>query len=465
MSRLPLRWKLTLWSAILLFLLFIVYDAAHYIVINQWLVKQTEANIQKNMNELQSYFQEKQAVLNEEQIAQSRNFVVQVNQKDQITRILDENGVPIIVVSEGVHEDWVQPKRVVSTELTSEWHLQDHLLIIRSPLRTKQFTGTIEIISNLEAFDKLNELILLTMLIGGFIAMMISGLGGWIVAHQLLKPIQSMANTMRRIKEKGLQERVSYIGAKDEISELSTMFNDMMDDLEVSFKRQQQFVEDASHELRTPLAILEGHLSLLHRWGKEDPNILNESLHAGLQEVGRLKGIVQELLQLTRAESADFMIAETVEVSAVVHHTIKSFSAIHPDFHFHTDLAATSDTCIAIVPQHFEQILMILLDNAVKYSEEHKLIQVVGTVQTDSLTIRVIDSGIGIPDEDLPHVFNRFYRVDKARSRGSGGTGLGLSIAKRLVETYNGHIYMESKVDEGTNVWIQFPLVKDETKC
>jgi two-component system sensor histidine kinase ArlS len=408
------------------------------------------------MNELQSYFLEKKSILSVDQIRQSRNFVEQVNQNNQLTRILDEKGVPIITVSNKVPENWVIPQSVLMPELTSQWHHQDHLLIIRSPLKTEHFTGTIEIINNLEAFDKLNELILLVMFIGGGIAIIISGLGGWIVAYQLLKPVQSMANAMRSIKEKGFQERVHYIGAKDEISDLSALFNNMMDDLETSFRQQQQFVEDASHELRTPITILEGHLSLLNRWGKDDPRILSESLQAGLQEVGRLKGIVQELLQLSRAESANPLTTESVELSAVVQNTIKSFVVLYPDFIFQIELALIEGVFIDIAPQHVEQIVRILLDNAVKYSEERKYVRLVGTLQAELVGIQVIDSGMGIPKEDLPLIFNRFYRVDKARSRESGGTGLGLSIAKRLVETYKGKIDIESNENQGTCVWIQF---------
>jgi two-component system sensor histidine kinase ArlS len=267
---------------------------------------------------------------------------------------------------------------------------------------------------------------------------------------------------MRNIKSKGLQERVVTTNAKDEISDLSMLFNDMMDDLETSFRQQKQFVEDASHELKTPLAILEGHLSLLNRWGKDDPEILNESLQVGLQEVGRLKGIVHELLDMTRAETVQFLTGEPVEVKSLVQNIIQSVSAIHADFHIQTDLESLSQVRIRIVPQHLEQIILILLDNAMKYSDERKDINVIGQVVHNKVAIQVIDYGIGIPKEDLPHVFDRFYRVDKSRTRERGGVGLGLSIAYRLVHAYDGEISINNGSHQGVCVTLLFPIVTNE---
>jgi len=268
-----------------------------------------------------------------------------------------------------------------------------------------------------------------------------------------------MAKTMRRIKRNGMQERVATTESKDEISDLSMMFNAMMDDLEASFVQQKQFVEDASHELKTPIAILEGHLSLLNRWGKEDPDILNESLQVSLQEVLRLKGIVQELIDLTRADAVKLHTAEPIAIMELIQNIANRVSVIHHEFQFVQDLGSLQNIEIKIAPFHFEQILLILLDNAMKYSEPFKEIHITGQVQYNWAIIQIIDQGIGIPIEDIPYVFDRFYRVDKARSRESGGVGLGLSIARRLVDAYHGEIAIEPAVRQGVCVTLQFPIV------
>ncbi|WP_152392548.1 HAMP domain-containing sensor histidine kinase [Paenibacillus guangzhouensis] len=458
LSRLPLRWKLTIWSAVVLFSLFIIYAGVHYFVMNQWLVRQSEQSIRKDMSQLRMYLEEKR-VSTPADFLDSRRFMEQLSETDQLIRIVNEQGKSIVVVSDGVNENWIIPQMVEATELKYVTQGDDHFIILRSPYITSQFRGTIEIINSLEAFDELGRQIMITAFIGVIVAILMSVLGGWILSRQLLKPVQSMAKTMRRIKRNGMQERVATTESKDEISDLSMMFNAMMDDLEASFLQQKQFVEDASHELKTPIAILEGHLSLLNRWGKSDPDILNESLQVSLQEVVRLKGIVQELIDLTRADAMKLHTVEPIEVMEHIQNIVHRVSVIHHDFRFVQNLEKLHDIEIEIAPFHFEQILLILLDNAMKYSEQFKEIHIIGEIQYNWAKIQVIDQGIGIPAEDIPHVFDRFYRVDKARSRESGGVGLGLSIARRLVDAYHGEITIEPGGERGICVTLQFPIL------
>jgi two-component system sensor histidine kinase ArlS len=235
-----------------------------------------------------------------------------------------------------------------------------------------------------------------------------------------------------------------------------------MDDMEESFIQQKQFVEDASHELRTPLAIIHGHLSLLNRWGKDDPEVLNKSLHSSLKEVDRLIKLVQELLELSRAETGTIMGPSEVNPVHVVHliQSVKhNFELLNPDFMFSTRIE--EGTQYAAVPtRHLEQILIILLDNAVKFSAEEKNVAIACFSENETVHIQVIDKGIGIPEQDIPYVLNRFYRVDKARSSKQGGQGLGLAIAKRWIEKYNGTIGIQSKEGEGTIFTITFPIAE-----
>jgi two-component system sensor histidine kinase ArlS len=267
---------------------------------------------------------------------------------------------------------------------------------------------------------------------------------------------------MISIKQNGLQERVGVPGSNnDELAQLARVFNDLMEQLETSFYNQKQFAQDASHELRTPISIIEGHISLLSRWGKHDPEILEESLKVSLQELGRLKAIVNELLELTRAEEKsrephDF----PCEVQDTLQYTLRNFALLHPDFEFTQDLNKLDGAVIHILPNHLEQILLILLDNAVKYSGTLRAIRLNGVVVRSQVQIRVEDSGIGVPEKDLPLVFQRFYRVDKSRSREQGGSGLGLAIAERLVAKYGGSIAIASKPGQGTAVTLTFPIVQ-----
>ncbi|MEC0212463.1 HAMP domain-containing histidine kinase [Paenibacillus ehimensis] len=459
-TRLPIKWQMTLWSAFMLFVLFTLYNAVQYIGINQWMSGREVESVRKTMGELQSYFTEKTDILDAGQIVRSRHFIESINQKNQLIRILDGEGKPVLTVLTALPEDWVAPRPVTKAELESVWHQKEHLLVLRAPVISEKFRGTIEIVSNLETFDELKGMVTLVMILGGVGAILLSGLGGLLLAGRLLKPVQSIADTMRRIQRNGLQERVPFYDNKDEISALAHVFNEMMDQLETSFRKQKQFVEDASHELRTPIAIISGHLSMLNRWGKHDPVLVDESLRASLEELERLKGLVQELLELTRAEHASpGEAAEVFDLGETIARIVKNVSVVHPEFEITTDVEALKGVKIRLVPNHIKQILLILLDNAVKYSLERNKIHVSAVMVEDRmLRIVIRDYGMGIPKEEVEHVFDRFYRVDKARSRKRGGSGLGLSIAKRLVEKYHGDIRLESEENQGTTVTVQLPF-------
>lgn len=204
---------------------------------------------------------------------------------------------------------------------------------------------------------------------------------------------------------------------------------------------------------------MKGHLSLLKRWGKNDPEVLEVSLDAAMVEFQRMEGIVQKLLELTRFESEHPEAhIEIVKLTAFVQQCVERFSSAHQNMVFETDLHFTESDVIEVVPYQLEQVLVILLDNAVKYSSDSNVVRINGMKHEQCIKIRVTDSGIGIPSEDLPYVFDRFYRVDKARSRERGGTGLGLAIAKRLVERNRGTISILSKEQYGTTVTLSFPI-------
>lgn len=454
-SHWSIRWKLTIWISLLLGTLFIVYNIVQYFVIDEWLIDQEQQNMEKSMNEMESYLQEKE--VSSAQIADNRSSMTKFNQENQMIRILDQEGTVLLEVSNRLPEQWVEPQTVQKRILINAWHYEDHLLIMRSPLITTNFSGTIEMVTNLENTDKLSDILLLVMFGGGIAAVGLSILGAIVLSRQFVKPITTMNATMIQIQQKGLHERVDVPDQHDELTNLARMFNRLMDELELSFQQQKQFVEDASHELRTPVAIIEGHISLLNRWGKHDPDILNESLDVSAQELKRLKTILNELLLLSQAESGNIVVEAAVDLRQTVQHALTNVVQLHPDTAFDIDLEYLSDIEVKMLPQHLEQILRILVDNAVKYSPITKEIRVHGMRRDNDVCIQVADKGMGIPAEDLPYVFDRFYRVDKARSREQGGTGLGLAIAERLVKRYNGLIFIDSHVNEGTTVTVLLP--------
>jgi len=295
------------------------------------------------------------------------------------------------------------------------------------------------------------------MILFAVVTILISVAIGYVLSLQALKPIKMLTNTMNKIKSAGFKERMPVYNNKDEIAELSTIFNEMMDVIEQSFQQQKQFVEDASHELRTPISILEGHLSLLNRWGKRNPDILEESLQASVEETAKLKKLVISLLNLTKLDQhRNGNPVSPEKVDEIIQHTIRDFNMLHKEFHFEQNIQSTQ--LYGIAEEHFQQILTILMDNAIKYSGAKKQVYITTAQADNQFILQIEDKGIGIPKEDLQNVFHRFYRVDKARTREQGGTGLGLSIAKKIVDLYKGEISIESKEGMGTKVIVKLPV-------
>jgi two-component system sensor histidine kinase ArlS len=454
--KLPIKWKLTIWSSALLCILFVSYNILQYVVMEKWSINYEKQNSKHQLIELEAFFKEK-SIRTPSELKSYAQYFATINEKNQLIRILDDKGKPVLIVSHSVPSSWVKPKRVVSLQYEITYHQQERLLILRSPMTT--FAGTIEIVRNMEMFDDFQEAFFFVMVATGIGAIILSFLGGAIIAKQLLVNVQAMTNTVKRIKKNGLNERVPVNDTNDELAQLGKLFNDLMDDLEQSFLQQKQFVEDASHELRTPLTIIKGHLTMLNRWGKNDPNVLNKSLQSSLKEVERLNQLVHELLELSRAESESPDTTETVDVRMVIDQVIRNFENVYTDYKFRK--IRSESLYINMVARHLEQVLVILLDNAVKYGQENQKEVHVSTYRMQNVAkIEVKDFGIGIPQEEIPYVFHRFYRVDKARSRKQGGNGLGLAIAKRLVEKYGGTISIESKEGQGTTVILTFPVVR-----
>ncbi|WP_018749773.1 sensor histidine kinase [Paenibacillus sanguinis] len=302
-----------------------------------------------------------------------------------------------------------------------------------------------------------------------------------ILGRLVMRPIASMTSTMRSIIRSGEFARLKQTGkSRDELAEMGDTFNEMIGLLEESFVRQEQFVSNASHELKTPLTIIESYASLLKRRGAERPDLLEESVEAIHSEAVRMKTMTEQLLLLAtsrREWQADMQPVHLVEFtkgiaamfSQVHRREVAVLTSLDPapaaalvpaDDAAADDTAAdnapiTQDLVASADPDMLKQVLFILLDNARKYSQGNIELWVGSRQSRPFLAVK--DQGEGIPPEDLPHVFERFYRVDKARSReqeGPGGTGLGLSLGKELCEAMGARLELESTLGAGTKAMI-----------
>lgn len=453
---LPWKWKLTFALSTCIFLTYSIFSFFQYQTVSSWLIKQEENDVEQTMNEIHATLKKNEANFLEKDIESNELLMDISNEENQLVRIIAANGDVLLSNKNGdmpVLETGLSlPENKFSYFTVGE----QRSLVYSESFEGKTFHGKIEIIRLLDSYTNVMMHLEFAMILFAIFAILISGIIGYVISIQLLKPLRVMTQTIKKIKRKGFKERMPIYPQKDEISELSILFNEMMDRIDYSFQQQKQFVEDASHELRTPISILEGHISMLNRWGKNNPAILEESLHASVEEVAKLKNLVLSLLDLTKIDHHHSeKNLQPISVKEILDQTVKDFQMLHTEFVFYQNIQCEKLTGIS--EQHFQQILTILLDNAIKYSKEMQEVNIT-TYKTNKKFILVVeDKGIGVPEDELSNVFDRFYRVDKARSRVEGGTGLGLSIAKKIVEYHSGTIHMESKLGYGSKVIVALP--------
>lgn len=339
-------------------------------------------------------------------------------------------------------------------------------MIGRQPLvnRDGHATGYLVVENRLVSYHKTFTQVFSIIVVSIILGLMLLGLWTYWLSGYFLLPIQDMTKVADRIqKDPNLPERVKVeTRHPDELSELADVLNSMLDRMQRFITQQQRFVEDVSHELRTPVAIVKGHMELLNRWGKDDPKILDESIQASLKEMQRMQGLVQEMLDLTRADQVELTFKDGhTDAKEVINSVYHNYELIYPDFKFVLDDTLKSATWLNMSRDHFEQILIILTDNSVKYSQDRKEIHFSASKSGSNLEVAIQDFGEGISSEDAQHVFDRFYRVDKARSRKQGGNGLGLSIAQKLVEGYGGTNALESALGQGTIFRVTLPIQEE----
>lgn len=335
-------------------------------------------------------------------------------------------------------------------------HHNTEYLTITQRIDSQSFKGYSVIVHSLEDYNTLVNSLYFIALIFGIIATFITAIVSYFFSSQITKPLILMSNKMQQIRRDGFQEKVELNTNYEETDNLIVTFNEMMFQLEESFNQQRQFVEDASHELRTPLQIIQGHLNLIQRWGKKDVAILEESLDISLEEMMRITKLVEELLLLTKDNnnSRDGEI-ENVDINQEITSRIKSLKQLHQDYKFEFE-AFPKPLNIKINRYQLEQILIIFIDNAMKYDQHNKHIHIQTNLRNKQISIEITDHGVGIPKEDIEFIFDRFYRVDKSRSRKLGGNGLGLSIAKKIIELNHGTIQVESEIGKYTTFKITF---------
>ncbi len=294
----------------------------------------------------------------------------------------------------------------------------------------------------------------LVLIGGGLVATLLAFGAGWLLAGTALRPIARITQTARAIGDaRDFDRRVVHSGPRDEVGRLATTFNAMLAGLQEAYQTQRRFVADASHELRTPLTTIRGNLGLLEREPPIDADDRRAVLSDLVSESERLSRLVADLLTLARTDAGRPLRHEPVPVTPLLADLCRRLGHSHAGRRIHREVA--NDVTVLGDPDALTQVLLIVLDNALKFTLPGGVVGVTTTVGGGRVAIAVRDSGPGIAPEALPHIFERFYQGDTARTE--TGTGLGLAIAKALVEALHGDIHAESALGRGATFTVTLP--------
>lgn len=481
--RVSIRLKWLCLISISIFVLLGIFAALIYTSVDDALIQNERNNVRDTVNAVNNRFGIYHDDLTKDQV---KNRLLPVGNADEIetvpkqaeafyhdslTKQLAQNGLSIVIYDTGhqpifrfgkINPKFQEPGR--KNKIIEKKKNESSYLETLAPIQSQndRVIGFVKVDNNMKnyhrVFRRLNNRMIFLLIIAALVSLLL----GFLLTDKLIFRINQINKTIDTINSdpdsKARIPEQKY--ANDEISDLAVKFNHMLDRMQNYTNQQKKFVSDVSHELRTPVAVIEGYLKMLQRWGKDDPQILNEAIDSSVSEVDNMKNLIQEMLDLTRAEQIETNYSnKTCDANEVVQQAYNDFKMVHTDFQINFDDTVPKHTKVQIYRNHLMQILVVLLDNAVKYSKDRKEINLSVSTEDHMLAIAVQDFGVGISQKNIKKIFNRFYRVDESRSHESGGNGLGLAIAKRIVELYKGNIKVESSLGSGTIFRVNIPLV------
>lgn len=440
-----LRNKINLYTAFLFALLLLILNITVYYTFTTLLLDSELTTAHKEMEKISDNFGESLGKIPNDSLLRS---YVPINGMIQI--VTEDNNNPPAFTSAG--EQSLSKRKSVfyrsEVSKTIEYEKRHYTFESMPIIMQDGSVANLQITKSMETATKILSILRLVLILVTLLALIPVLVSSRLLSNFITKPVTSMIKTMTEIRKSGTFKRLKLESkSKDELFQMGQTFNHMIDLLEMNFEKQEQFVSNASHELKTPLTIIESYASLLKRRGLREPQLFTESIEAIHSEALRMKELTEQLLMLARHHEQWNIEINQVNLNQLIDQTVNAFrnaynreikfaSVNEAPFFFETD------------EKKLKQLLFIFLDNAQKYSDDIILVEL--GKENNEIYIKIIDRGIGIQESELPKVFDRFYRVDKARSRKQGGSGLGLSIAKEIADAIGIGVQLDSTADIGT---------------
>jgi two-component system, OmpR family, sensor kinase len=461
---LPIRWRLTLFIALAIGAILLVLGVALFILLSEALLSTVEDTAERRAEEAADIIRSGQTLQADDvkELTLDGVFVIIRNREGKVL-------YDALNLTKSGAEDRVWKKALVDRGHHASGRIEfsrvdapDYIYAVRA--RTPQ--GRARVVeagkSYKSALEDVREIgVILAAGIG--VALVLSIGGAYLLAGTALQPVEAVTATAREMEEGDLAERLPVANPKDEIGRLTTTINGLLARLDAAFRRreetlsrQRRFAADASHELRTPLTSISGHARMLDEWALEgDKETARRSVGTIRREAGKMRGLVESLLTLTRGDEGAPIEVGRYDLGAVAKEATETARA-----------AADGRVSVEFVPNEHEvtatfdrgrvlQVASILLDNAVKYTHDGGSVTASVGEEDGSVALAVSDTGIGISEEQLPLIFERFHRADPSRSEGSAG--LGLSIARQIAESHGGQIRAQSTPGTGSTFTLLLP--------
>lgn len=434
-KRLPIFLEFSIISSIIIVSIICVYSVVQLISMNMLTIEYEEEQIEKRYEEL-SYI-----LSNIELKDNTLNDIIKDD--DEIIRIYQDNYIKY----KSKNDIWDKIPLSTNEELKVNFRYIDWDLyvVLDGKIEIDNKDYRIQIVHGDTIFDEIMENYFQTLLISLFIGIILSIIGAIYLSKRFVGRLKNLSNTINEVKENGIKYRVEISNTNDEFDKVNILFNDMLDEVEEAFNEQSRFVSDASHELRTPLTALQGHLRMIKRWGKNDKERLEKSLDICISETERLTKIVGDLLTLSRCDNEIINLSEIEKIQAkqIILQIIEHYKILNNTTKF--KLIMDENLMLKIKQDHLKQILIIFIDNAIKYNDKEECVIDINIFEkNENILFNIRDNGKGIPKDEIPYILNRFYKVDKSR-KNNNSFGLGLSIADKIISLYGGRIKIYSE--------------------
>ncbi len=464
-----LSFKLTLWYIVILGGIITLAGIFQYQSFKDSLLDELDAKLLEIADETYETWYRKRGVSWEEAIKETTGRFPSYKPLIQLVKLQEEKGKKI---EEVIHPTSIEKGSYlfdVRTYYRADRSDIDNLIFVTHneevlgayPLRTILFPvrgpNIVQVGISLENTElDLRRLLIIMILAGGGL-LLLASLGGNFIIRKALKPVKSVVQTAKDISADDLSLRIESGQRQDEIGELVDTFNDMISRLEKSVKKIKQFSGDVSHELRTPLTIIRGEIEVLLRKERSNDEY-QKTLKSTLEESAYLERIINDLLFLSRIEALEKKeFDKSVQLDEILLKVVESQELAAKKKNITLDIKKAKPTEIKGEEILLERMVANIIDNAIRYTHPKGKVEVSLDKKDGSSTILVQDTGIGIPEESLSLIFDRFYVVDKSRFKETGGLGLGLSIVKRVADCHGGVIEVKSEMNKGTSFLIHFP--------